>query len=481
MFVNHEVAPSSPLKTTVRQNFQRNLADLVASGRRQQVKILLNTVAVNKRDCPPFASLIAADGSSAQTAYEQGKNALAQGDYAAAGKALQHAVDWDALPFRTDAEENEIIRQLAMSAHSDSVRLFDADRDLGADNPDHLCGEETFYEHVHFNAAGAYRLGTAWAREVDHMLPSAWPRNSQWGEATACAERLGLSGWNQAIVWDHMCSRLQVPPLATQTNNALRLAALSANTRLIRQSLTPDLAIQVGDNFQHQLKAHPADFMLRENYAIFLQATGNLTAAQQQWEQLQDQLPHDYLPPFQCGRLAALTTNYPAAMIALQRAVTLRPDLTEGWLELGQAAAGNQQYESALAAYATAQTQRPQDAKIMFRIGQVKAATGDHAAARQVYQKALQLNPADWEVHYAQAGEWDALGNAPAALAEFAAAVQLHPDSSRTHYNYGVLLAKTGRLDEAGEEFATALKWEPGYKNAEDGLAKIQILKHRKQ
>ena len=117
----------------------------------------------------------------------------------------------------------------------------------------------------------------------------------------------------------------------------------------------------------------------------------------------------------------------------------------------------------------------------MFRIGQVKAATGDHAAARQVYQKALQLNPADWEVHYAQAGEWDALGNAPAALAEFAAAVQLHPDSSRTHYNYGVLLAKTGRLDEAGEEFATALKWEPGYKNAEDGLAKIQILKHRKQ
>jgi Tfp pilus assembly protein PilF len=55
----------------------------------------------------------------------------------------------------------------------------------------------------------------------------------------------------------------------------------------------------------------------------------------------------------------------------------------------------------------------------------------------------------------------------------------MNPGYSRTHFNYGVSLAKLGRLDEAQQEFTEALRLEPGYQNAQDALAKVQILLHR--
>jgi Flp pilus assembly protein TadD len=77
------------------------------------------------------------------------------------------------------------------------------------------------------------------------------------------------------------------------------------------------------------------------------------------------------------------------------------------------------------------------------------------------------------------AGELDAAGRENEALPEFAAAAQLNPNFSRAHFNYGVVLAKLGRLDDAQREFEETLRLEPGYKNAQDNLAKIQFLKQK--
>jgi Tfp pilus assembly protein PilF len=52
----------------------------------------------------------------------------------------------------------------------------------------------------------------------------------------------------------------------------------------------------------------------------------------------------------------------------------------------------------------------------------------------------------------------------------------LNPGYSRAHFNYGVLLAKQGRFEEAQQEFVETLRLEPGYKNAQESLAKIRML-----
>ena len=57
MFLNNQIAPDSPLKETVYRNFEKNLDDIVRAGTDSGTKVMLNTVAVNLKDCPPFASL----------------------------------------------------------------------------------------------------------------------------------------------------------------------------------------------------------------------------------------------------------------------------------------------------------------------------------------------------------------------------------------------------------------------------------------
>jgi hypothetical protein len=57
--------PDDPRKEIVYRNFQRNLDDILRAGLDSGTKVILNTVAVNLRDCPPLASVSATNLSPA--------------------------------------------------------------------------------------------------------------------------------------------------------------------------------------------------------------------------------------------------------------------------------------------------------------------------------------------------------------------------------------------------------------------------------
>ena len=66
-FVNYKLAGSDPRLETVYANFGENLKDIIAAGRKSGAKIVLSTMAVNLKDCAPFASLHRADLSESQS------------------------------------------------------------------------------------------------------------------------------------------------------------------------------------------------------------------------------------------------------------------------------------------------------------------------------------------------------------------------------------------------------------------------------
>ncbi len=479
MFMNNQIAPDSPLKENVHRNFEKNLDDILRAGTRGGAKILLNTVAVNLKDCPPFASLPAPDGSTAAQRFRAGQDLLAQNKFNEARPPLQWASDNDALPFRTDAEENSAIRAAAKKNSNGSVILLDAAEELGAANLEKVCGDETFYEHVHFNFEGAHRLGLLWAQQLEQMISVNLKRNAGWLTEVECGTRLGLSDWNRVAVWEHMAGRLRQAPFSTQTNSPQRLEKLAAEVKALREKFNPEAAAAARGSFLAELARTPDDYFLRENFALFLQSTADLAAAADEWQRVHELIPHDYLPFFQLGRLLSQLGNRPDAEAALRTAVKLRPSLTEAWIELGNVLAAQNKLIDALASYALARTQRPNDAQIFFRSGKVYALQNNHAAAVENYRTAIKLNPENWEAHYELGGELDAAGQLDAALTEFGAAVNLNPNYSRVHSNFGVLLAKLGHLDEAQNEFEETLRLEPDYKIAQDNLAKIRLLKSR--
>ncbi|HEV2318122.1 MAG TPA: tetratricopeptide repeat protein [Verrucomicrobiae bacterium] len=519
MFMNNQVPPDSPLKLTVYRNFDRNLDDILRAGTAAGAKVLLNTVAVNLRDCPPFASMDAValsrsdaaqvqtwsaqatqlrangdfvgaekfysralrlDPSAADLQFALGQCFLADKQYAAAREHLQLACDDDALPFRADSRINSDIRAAAARFSNSGVVFFDAADALASQNPDDLCGDETFYEHVHFDFQGSYRLGLAWARQVDAMLPVQLMRSGKgWLSEKKCDDAVGLSDWNRMAVLEHMLQRMESPPLNGQSNNTGRMDRLQTRLNQLRAQMNPAAAASAGTNFLKQIASQPDDFLLRENYALFLQATGDLPGSITEWKQVHELIPQDYFPLFQAGRLLGAQHQWTEGEADLRAAVKIHPSLTDGWIELGNILAAQGDYSQSLRWYQTALAQRPSDASIFVQIGNVDVAENDHTAAVEHFRRAIQLNPNNWEGHYELGGELDAAGQLNQALAEFGKAVQLNPGFSRAHFNYGVLLAKVGRLDDAQREFQETLRLEPGYQNARDNLAKIAFLKQQ--
>jgi tetratricopeptide (TPR) repeat protein len=521
MFLQNQVAPDSPLRETVYRSFQRNLDDIVRAGLHSGAKVLLNTVAVNLKDCPPFASVensylpptgharfvegfaearheqtqsnFAAaarlyaeaaklDGASADLQYRWGECQLAQTNYAAAREHFQAACDDDALPFRADSKINGVISEEGKRFAGTNLILLDAPVELAATGASGLCGDEVFYEHAHFDFDGSYRLGLAWAKRVEPLLPASITRNAGakgWSSRDLCEVRLGLSDWNRALVIEHMAGRMQGPPFSNQPNNGRRMERLRERAAQLRTRMSQDAAVRAREQFLNELERAPEDFMLRENFALFLQSIGDLPRALAEWRRIRDLIPQDYLPCFQIGRLLGAQQQWSEAETLLRKAVELRPGLTEGWMELGDALARQGKFEEALAGFSRARRQRPQDPQTAFRAGKVLARLGRHAEAVQAYRDAIALDPANWESHFELGAELDAASQLDAAGDEFAGAARLNPGYSRTHFNYGVVLAKQGRLPEAQREFAEALRLDPGYKNAQDALEKARILLQR--
>jgi tetratricopeptide (TPR) repeat protein len=513
MFMNNQIAPDSPLKETVYRNFEKNLDDIVRAGIGSGAKVLLNTVAVNLKDCPPFASLnglhvsatdraqstkLFADGCSlenqsnftgavsvfeqatkldpqfADLQYRWGQCFLAEHSPANAQQHLQLACDNDALPFRADSRINSAVRNEQNRINSNQLIVFDAANALAAETLEKVCGPETFYEHVHFDFDGSYCLGLAWAEQIAALLP---PNTNIWVSQATCEQMLGLSDWNRALVIEHMIGRMQQPPLNGQANNASRMAQLQTRADTLRHGLNPELAARTRGAFLKQLELAPDDYMLRENFALFLQSVNDLSGATAEWRRIQQEMPHDFLSYFEIGRLLG-SQNQPAdAEAPLRRALAMRPSLTEGWIELGNALAMQGHFDAALTSFDTALKQRPQDPQTIFRRGKVLAQLNRHAEAMDDYRAAIRLNSSDWALHYELAGELDSAGQLDEARKEFGEAARLNPDNSRTHFNYGVLLAKLNRLDEAEQQFEETIRLEPAYSKAQQYLAQIKAMK----
>ena len=544
MFLNNQVPPDSPRKETVYRNFEKNLDGIVRAGVNSGAKVLLNTVAVNLKDCPPFASLPKRDLAPADRAqfdqlYTNAMQAMTQKEFSKAGeffeqaakldakfadlqfhwaeclltqtnwdgarKRFQLACDNDALPFRADSRINATIRAEPERVGSGNLILFDSAPALAAgERPSPgaatseprtaavldgsvrvaLCGEETFYEHVHFDFDARYRLGRAWAEQIESLLGR---NTNEWATQSFCDEKLGLSPWNRAQVIHFMLERIQTPPLSTQPNNDRHKVALEARMAGLRPQMNADNARATRQAFQKLLGARPSpgaatsaleqrpgDFFLHQEFAVFLELSGDPAGALAEWQHFRDMLPQDSLGHYQTGRLLITQQRYAEAETALRTAVGIRPSRADGWVEFGNALALQKKYSDALATYSTALKMEPQNAQTLLRRGKVLGYMNRHTEAIESYRAALQLNPADGLSHYELGVELLAAKNFDAAGKEFGEAARLTPDRAGARFNYGTWLISQNRWDEAQREFEAVIRLEPGNVQAQQRLAALK-------
>jgi tetratricopeptide (TPR) repeat protein len=523
MFLGNQIRAEDPRKEVVYQNFQRNLDDIVRAGLDSGAKILLNTVAVNLKDCPPFASLantnlpppdraqfdqLYAQGCSAQAQnlfadasrkfaqaakldpefpelrYRWGQCALALSDFAAARAHFQKACDVDALPFRADSRINGAIEKTGRQFAGDKLAFFDAAAWLAAETSEKLCGQETFYEHVHFNFEGNFRLGRAWAQQVEKMLPpeiSGGAGASAWASQEICERRLGLTDWNRFATAQLVLDHLHQPPLSGQPNNAQRLLALGNEAGALRRRMNPSTAAAAAAIYQQAIQQSPRDHFLAENFAQFLEVAGDLKQAAVQWQRDCQLLPYDCTSYYQAGRLFSALGQWADAEAALNRAVTLRPRLTEAWGVLGNVRMATERFELALHDYERAAQLDPLAATYCAYIGTALSKLNRHAEAIQRYRQAVQMQPDLWPARFALGDELTAANQIEDAKNEYAELVRLKPGDALAHLGLGAMQARLGLTGDALQQFEETLRLEPGNQQARQFIDHLQNGDNRRR
>jgi tetratricopeptide (TPR) repeat protein len=518
MFLGNRVAPDDRRKETVYRNFEANLRDIVHAGMDSGAKVILSTVSVNLKDSPPFASLInsnlpAADRAQFDQNLAAGQSLQSQSNYLAAAERFTQAInlnppfaeahfrlaqcelaltnpaareqfqvacDDDALPFRADTRINAAIRKVARQDTGDRLTFCDAERELAAASPAGVAGDETFYEHVHFNFDGNYRLGKLWAEQVGRMLAAAGspPATTNWMSQDTCDRALGLTIWNRQFVLHAMIQRLESPPFSAQSNNDDRRRKMRAEELNLRQlEAQPGAAQRVREELSAALERAPADYYLYEGLANFLETIKDPQGAIAAYRKAVELMPGDFYDSLELGRLLGEQGQPTQGEPFLKQAVRLRPSVPEGWFQLGQNLAAQQKFAPALDCMEHTVRLRPQDPSCICCVAQMLASLDRHSEAIERYQRAIQMSPDYWPAHFELADELADVNRLDEAAHEYGEVLKINPRHVPSQIKLGAVLVHFNRLDEAIACFQNALKIEPDNQIAQEYLASVRAHK----
>jgi tetratricopeptide (TPR) repeat protein len=522
MFTENKVPPDDPRRRVIYHSFARNLEQILESGLSSEVKVLLSTVAVNLKDCPPFASgaanplseadrkrqedliaqgataetegkwaeakqfyeqAIALSPDSAELQYRLGRCCVRAGDAAAARQPLQLAADRDWLPFRADSSINDVIRDAGRLFAGPNLVLCDAVAVLSHDSQTGIPGQESFYEHVHLNFDGNYRLALAWAEDVQKLLPPAVMGRAvgSWASQDACERRLGLTDWNRVSVFEEVDRRLRRPPFTGQLENAARLETLRAQIQVLRQRMTGAATDPARDVYLEALRRTPADPQLHENYAEFLETLHETKAVIAEWRRVCELIPHYYLPFLNLGQVLKEQGQLAEAMESLQRAAVLAPRSAEVRLEIGTVYGRQGQWAKALAEFESARRLGSEDPRLLLYAAETLWKLGRSAESFDYLREAIRLQPDYWEAHHRLGDELASAGDMAGAAGELEQVLRLNPGHIKARLNLGVALFKLGRFQEAAQRFDETLRLDPSNAIALDFKRKAEQQGQRRK
>jgi tetratricopeptide (TPR) repeat protein len=486
-FLRWQLPFNSPRLKRVYSSFGVNLADIADFGRGSGATVILSTMPVNFRACPPLASLHRADlgpdkldewqkwfsaGTNAQAA---GRFADAVSNFHKAGEiddtfaelAFQQACcelelkqstpaetdyrrarDLDTLRFRADSPINEIIRQ---TAKAKGIPLLDADEAFAR-----YGGEDLFYDHVHLNFTGNYRVALLFAAELEKHWPSQRSNDSPWLTEAEIAKRLAYTAFDEHRVGEEMRARMQQPPFNTQSN--FRVRDQHWRTTLAALSAAPATCVS---NYQEAVALAAEDWLLHANFARVLEAAGDNTNAATQWAEVSRLLPHSPEGWANLGRLARLAGDTKSAGNFLQTALKEQPESVSTRTEFAILEDSLGRTESARHEFLSVLHQQPGFSPARVNLGLLLAHQGDIAGATAEFREELRWHPDNVEARINLANFFAAHGKTAEALPLYEQAVALDPENPIARYNFGRVLMAENHPAQAVTNFEVALRQRP--------------------
>jgi tetratricopeptide (TPR) repeat protein len=446
MFLDNQVSADDPRLEAVYGNCRQNLIDVCEVGRRAGAAVILSTVAVNLRDCPPFASLhrsdltdgelakwqshyeagvefeakkqwrkaiaryeavAAIDDRFAEVSFRLGRCHAALGRHAEARERFVAARDLDTLRFRADSRIGAIVREVAAAQEAAGVCSVDAEEAFGKSElaSGGIAGEGLLHEHVHLTFDGNYLLARTVMEQIERALPQL--ASSRKGDALLsrreCAELLALTPWDEHQMALQMFEMTSRPPFTNQIDHSLRQASSRKRVEeLEKQALAPQTIAAALKCCEAALKRTPDDGDLHHRYGLLAMARG-------------------------------------------------RPEIAADHFRI-------------------ALEKLPLEAEVHVHLGQALRNCGRLEEAISQFRKALGIDPLDAQANSNLASVLHSLGRIDEAVPHYEKALEINPLDSLAHNNLGAILIDRGQIDEAIVHFQKAVEISPDFAKARTNL-----------
>ena len=504
MFLEHQVRADDPRMQAVYHHFERNLTDILETGRRSGAGMVVSTVAVNLKDCAPFASahrpgLDRTDEAKWRQAYQRGVEAqqagrlpeatesfreaaalddrvaelhfrwgrcsLAAGDRAEARRHFLLARDLDTLRFRCDSRLNAIIRHVASGRDAEKTLLADAEEAFEQQDPDALPGDDWFYEHVHLTFEGNYLLARTVAEQVAKLLPTGVkagvPESQPWPSLADCAQRLSWSDWNRHAALLDMLGRLNDPPFTQQLNHDDQVRRLGRLLESLAPAAQPTALRAALARCREAAVAAPDDPVLHAQLAELCRLTDELESAAVAARRLVELLPSGAEGWHELGLILVAQNQDELAAAAFRQAAELDSQNVWAINNLAQALVRLGRRDAALREYQRAAAVKPRFGLAYLGIGRILETNGQTREAEEYYRRALQNR-----IHRAPeltllARFCHARGWLNEAATNYTDAIRLNPVDPRLRLEAGQTLAALGRNAEAHLQYAEAARLAP--------------------
>jgi len=505
MWLDNPVAADDARLTAMYDNYRQNLTDICGIARRARAAVVLSTVAVNLRDCPPLASLhrsnlTAEDLAKWESIYRAGGE-LEAGDrwdeafekyeaaakiddrfaelqfrighcltkadrFAEARERFQLARDLDVLRFRADDRINAILREVAGEQEAVNVRLVDAERALAQSNPDSkgILGGDLFYEHVHLTFDGNYLLARAVLDQVCVALPQLATLEKQGAipSRQQCAELLAMTPCDEYRSADIMVNMTSKAPFTNQFDYSLRQAAAEQRRDALRkQAATPQVILAAKKTYEAALARAPDDWQLHHNFGMLSVKWGQPDVAVKHLRIAVERLPFNTSLPVELGDALTGLGQIDEAVAHFQEALRIQPHFVEAHNNWGNALLSQGRVDEAVAHFQEVLRIKPDDAAAHNNWGNALESQGHFDEAVAHYQEALRIRPNYAMAHNNWGTALQDLGRYQEAAGHFQEALRLQPDYSEAHSNLGNVLRLLGRFDESITHCQEAARLQP--------------------
>ncbi len=504
MFLHQQVSADDPRMNRVYAHFQHNLEDIIDCARRSDAGLVVCNVAVNLKDCAPFASQapVPQDKQAAATwirSYERGFDLQQKKKWAAALSAYEDAEsiddsvaelhfckgrcdlalgrmedallefrrarDLDTLRFRFDSRMQEIVSSVMEREKGPHVRFTDAEAAFISASTNRVPGQEFFYEHVHLTWEGNWLLAKTIAEQIQEMLPAQVKRGAgamaAWPSAEQCALRLAWCDRTRKDGLNETRARIQSAPFTFQLNHQEQVAYLQSQIDRIQLAQGPGDVRSERALVESAAASDPGNSYLLTRLVNLRFQAGDTNGALASARQLTELYPYSMEAWDQLAGLYARLDRLGDALESYRRGIRLDPSFIWVRHHLAQACMKADMPEEALEQWSRVIRLQPMFGAAHLGMGQALEARGDVEAADKHYRKALQGQFYDSAGLVSLGQICSGKGWYEEALQGLLRAAVLAPSSAAIRYDLADVLKKLGRDEESAAQLAEAYRYDP--------------------